>query len=134
MNDTKIVGGAGPDHCDTCSTDKAKREPLNKEWVTSVAQRLAIVQVGASSTDFLRGLSLCYWLHGQFSSLCLDVPNEEQGRSSGEFGTLFGSWSEMLLWDSSPKRSVISAERAALVLSALHSSREYQDRDSVSLD
>ncbi len=44
-----IVGGAGPGHCDTCSTEKGKRAPVNKKWGTRAAERLEIVNTDVQS-------------------------------------------------------------------------------------
>ena len=38
-----IVNGPGPGHCNFCSTEKAKRAPVSKNWGTRAMEKLAIV-------------------------------------------------------------------------------------------
>ena len=76
------MGRAGPGHCDTCSTEKAKREPLNKKWeMGGAVERMASVHtdvLGPVQQTSYEGFRYAFGFIGSFSRYAAINPKKCQ--------------------------------------------------------
>ncbi len=119
-----LVGGAAPGHCDTCSTEKAKRAPVNKKWGTRAAQRLEIVHtdvLGPVHQTSYEGFRYAIGFIDSFSRYAVMYPMRSKEKvleklelsRTGQMWANLKRWSQTGHWTSSPEGSVMCAERTA---------------------